>query len=147
MLHYCQAFRSTFTCRHREVTKVSFITRLSREAQGTDFRVIADIGGYGEAIRELERHLAQALAGSFELVAQRDYTRAFLRITVNRENFTRDGSLYRFDGAIGEFLDLDGQETGNFVTVMLSIDPTPSQEGQTVGVLRMERYVRLSPAV
>jgi hypothetical protein len=129
------------------VIVVSFITSLSREAQGTDFRVIAETGGYGEVIRDLERQLAQALAGTFEIVAQRDYTRAFLRITVNRESFTRDGSLFRFDGSVGEFLDLDGHETGNFVTVMLSIDPTPTQDGQTVGVLRMERFVRLSPAV
>lgn len=123
-----------------------FITRLPREAQGKAFRVIADDGGYGASMADLERRLETSHQATFEITAQRDFRSVFMRVTVERDLVSRNGVSLRFDGAIGELLDYDGQPTGKLYEVLLSINPSISQAGETVGVLRMRRLGRLPKA-
>ena len=123
----------------------NFIVSLPRGANGKDFRVIADYGGYAERINELEATLLHIFSATFTLTAQRDFTMLSMRVTVNRTTYSRDGVQVRFDGAVGELLDRGGRPTGNFYDLVLGIDPSITYAGQTVGVLRM-RDMRL-PAV
>ena len=122
-----------------------FITSLPEGADNVDFRVLAEEGGYADAIRALYARRY----GRLSVTGQRDHQyRVFLQVTVIRDQIARDGNRFCFDGFVGEFLTLDGFRTGNFVSIeTLSISPELAQQGQSVGVLRMRRIDKIPETI
>ncbi len=114
---------------------LQFITRLTREAESKDFRVLTEDGGFQRIIDDLLRRSD----GELFINAQRDYTTIYLKIFVIPALVSQLGTSYRFDGFNGEILDFDGKPTGNFVRITMGIDTAVSHSGGTAGVLRMER--------
>jgi hypothetical protein len=124
-----------------------FVTSLSEEADGKDFRVIAEAGGYSEAVTFIVEQLRHSPYAELDVHAQRDYEKIYLKVYITRDTVSPHGNEFRFDGAIGELMDPDGRPTGNLYVVNLSIDPRSAQSGQTVGVLRMRRINSLPTAI
>jgi hypothetical protein len=149
MLVFSQAFSCTFETSGKRGSKMDslFISSLSREAEGKDFRVIVPPDGYREAIDDLMQVLSGPqgrLSAELAIDVQRDYSRAQLRLIINRATVTPDGNSVRFDGAVAEFLDEDGRGTGNFVEVLLGINIESSRPGDTAGVLRMQSVASIA---
>lgn len=126
--------------------EISYLSSLPEGLENQDFRVIAPEGGYHQAISDVEADAT----GQTPLVvhAQVNDKRITLKIYVTREQISRDGVLYKFDGFNAEILVASGgvmnhtaslSGTDNFVLISaLSIDPRPGQKGQTVGMLKMK---------
>lgn len=91
-----------------------FIDCLPPEAENTRFTVMAPFGGLSDVVEDYLRGRTPHM----DFAIMRDFNQALIRVIPTSDGLGRQGDeVFLVAGALGIFLDEDGRETDNHVTL------------------------------